>query len=206
MRWLLIGLVVSMASPAVAAIFEVDLYESGDALITRDTQQDIDWLDVTLTTGLGGVPAVVAGAGGWVDEGWRLATTSELCSFLIRASGHALTCPGQTYEQGSFGQPVLDLLGVTVSREQPYGIGTLYSDQIWASFDDGDPSDGPGGLELSVDTHSDSWVQTFIETRDDRSYSSVLLVRAIPEPSTGTVCGLGLAVLAGCRRAASRVA
>lgn len=206
MRWLSIALVVSLASPAVGAIFEADLYVGGDALITRDTELGLDWLDVTSTTGLGGAPAVLAGAGGWVDEGWRLANEAELCSFLSRASGHALTCPGQTYEPGSFGQPVLDLLGVTVSREQPYGSGTLYSDQIWASFDDGDPSDGPGGLELSVDTHSDGWVQTFLETRDDRSYSSVLLVRAIPEPSTGTIFGLGLAVLAAYRRAASRVA
>ena len=204
MNFLLILLIMCMGSSAAGSIYEMDLLESGDALVTRDTEQDLDWLDVTLTTGLGGVPGVLAGAGGWLDDGWRLATTVELCSFLGRASGHSLTCPGQTYESGNFGQPVLDLLGMTDAYDSDRWDGVLHLDQIWASLDDGDLSDGPGGIELSVDTHTNGQVQTFIEVRDNRWNSNVLLVRSIPEPSTGSILGIGLVALTLFRRLAFR--
>jgi len=206
MRILLIAFVVSITAPAAAAIFEMDLLVSDDALVTRDTEQDLDWLDVTLTVGLGGVPGVLGGAGGWIDAGWRLATTAEVCSFFGRASGYPLNCPGVTWESGSYGQPVLDLLGITDVREQPYGNGTLYLDQLWASFDDGDLSDQPGGVELSVDTHSSGWVKTYLSIRENDDYSNVLLVRPIPEPSTGALVLLGLAALAHHRRSQARTA
>jgi hypothetical protein len=50
-----VALLLCVASPAAAEIFELDLYERGDALVARDTEQDLDRLDVTSTTGLGGV-------------------------------------------------------------------------------------------------------------------------------------------------------
>lgn len=103
MRFLLIALVVLTPASAEAAVFEMDLYDNGDALITRDTDLGLDWLDVSLTVGLGGVSSVLGGAGGWVDAGWRLPSTAEVCSFFTRVSSNSLMCPGTTYESGNFG-------------------------------------------------------------------------------------------------------
>jgi hypothetical protein len=110
MRFVLFVWIVVAASPAVASVYEIDLYAGGDALVTRDTDLGIDWLDVTLTRTTSPTE-VMEGAGGWLDEGWRLATMVEVCSFFGRVSGYPLTCPGTTYEPGDFGQPILDLLG-----------------------------------------------------------------------------------------------
>ena len=72
-----------VARPAVAEFLAVDLVSPGDALITRDTVGGLDWLDVTATRGLS-MTAVLGGAGGWVNDGWRYATQDELCAMWTR--------------------------------------------------------------------------------------------------------------------------
>jgi hypothetical protein len=56
----------------------VDLFAPGDALVTRDTDTGLDWLDVPLTTNLS-FDQVQGGAGGWIAAGWRYATEAEVC-------------------------------------------------------------------------------------------------------------------------------
>ena len=53
---LLFVLSVGLASPARAALLEVDLFAPGDALLSRDTVSGFDWLDVTATTELAVAP------------------------------------------------------------------------------------------------------------------------------------------------------
>lgn len=40
---------LSVASPSIAALIEVDLIIGGDGFLTRDTDTQLDWLDVNLT-------------------------------------------------------------------------------------------------------------------------------------------------------------
>ena len=76
----MLGLSVSTAS---AALVGVDLLTSGDQLITRDTVNGFDWLDVTETLNLS-YDDVINGVGNtWVSGGWRHATTSEVSDFFL---------------------------------------------------------------------------------------------------------------------------
>lgn len=209
LRIAVFAIALGLAAPAPAALIVVDLVAPGDGLVTRDTASGLDWLDVTETRGVT-FDAVEAGAGGWIAAGWRHATGAEVCALFTTLGGVPSPCPGaQIYQPGNFGQPHLDFLGITDIRDQDYSPGTLHLEQIWAVYDD--ETAGPVGLvELSVDTHSDGWVQTFIDVQDDAwdpsrftGYAN-FLVRAIPEPGSASLLAAGLMLVvwgrAACRR------
>src|SRR5262245_48105146 len=79
LRILLVLLAVLSAGQARANFIPLDLFGPGDALITRDTELGLDWLDVYATRNTS-ADQIRAGAGGWVADGWRHATTAEVCS------------------------------------------------------------------------------------------------------------------------------
>jgi hypothetical protein len=200
-----IGLALLGAVPSDATLIAVDLLAPGDARATRDTVSGLDWLDATETIGLT-YDDVAAGAGGWAGDGWRPATTSEVCGLLAQDGAAPGPCPGSGYVGTSGeGQLLLDLLGITFSYDVEWPDGTLTLSQIRALFDDasGDPS-LHGFLELSVDRHTAGWAQTYTSVDLDSSSgseSTPLLVRAspIPEPASGLLLALGLGVLAARR-------
>lgn len=79
-RLLSLGLLLALALPtsALAVLVEVDLDPgSGDRDLTRDTTTALEWLDLEFTLGLS-VAEVESGAGGWVDDGFRVAEISEV--------------------------------------------------------------------------------------------------------------------------------
>jgi len=81
---------------SLAELQQIDLYSPGDALITRDTGTGLDWLDVPLTVGLS-YNNIIAGSGGWIDDGWRHATTAEVCDLMQKLdAAYPPTCPGDT--------------------------------------------------------------------------------------------------------------
>lgn len=202
MRRLLFALVLLAADASEATLLEIDLLAPGDALVTRDTVSGRDWLDIDETTGLS-IADIAAGAGGWATAGWRHATASELCGLLAYDGAAPSPCPGSGYVGTSGeGQLILDLLGISIVREQDYLGGTLVLSQIWAVFDDatGDPA-LHGELELSVDRHTDGWTWTYVGLSPDSipesyPYDQHLLVRAVPEPTPGLLLAFGLAGLA----------
>src|SRR5262245_3168046 len=92
------GLVLLAAGQARAGFIPLDLFGPGDALITRDTDLGLDWLDVYATRNTS-ADQIRAGAGGWIADGWRHATTAEVCSLMTRllpsaSSDPTLFCPG----------------------------------------------------------------------------------------------------------------
>src|SRR5262245_7557925 len=80
------------APPATATLIPVE-----GGLVTRDTNSGLDWLDLSLTAGIT-YNQIMAGAGGWLADGWRYATGAELCS-MVRSEGFRFydqfdRCPG----------------------------------------------------------------------------------------------------------------
>ena len=58
-----------------------DLVDLGS--VTRDTTAGLDWLDLTQSGGFS-YEQIEAGAGGFTGDGWRHATTPEMCDFFAR--------------------------------------------------------------------------------------------------------------------------
>ena len=82
--------IVALAIQSVslhAAIITSDLNASGDALITKDTVSGLEWLDLTVTSGLT-YDAVFAELGVGGDyEGWAFASESQLNSLWSAFGG-----------------------------------------------------------------------------------------------------------------------
>lgn len=79
------ALSLGMATNAQAALVSVDLYASGDGLITRDTDTGLDFLDVNSIMGLSPnlVRDAVNGSAYVTDDGFQFATVSQFRSLLI---------------------------------------------------------------------------------------------------------------------------
>lgn len=60
-----------------ATFIESDLYEYGDSLLTFDSENNLEWLDVTLTTGLS-YNDIMNNEGGWLALGFRYASVYEV--------------------------------------------------------------------------------------------------------------------------------
>lgn len=65
-------------SGAHASLIEVDLFDAGDKLITRDTDTGLDWLDLTETTGISYDDMLLELGVGGMYEGFRYATTADV--------------------------------------------------------------------------------------------------------------------------------
>lgn len=98
-----------MSQLAHSALSSADLVDPGGTLVvggvTQDSNTGLEWVDLTVTHGaVNGPPtidAVMAGAGpgvGWINDGWRLATTTDVCLLFATYAGTAPTCP-----DGGFG-------------------------------------------------------------------------------------------------------
>ncbi len=126
---------ILVAPAAQAKLLEVDLNTPGDALVTRDTDTGLDWLDLTESIGLS-FDQVEADVGGFISDGWRHATGAEVCALFAAADAEPSPCPGGFVN--SFGALTLkSLLGQTFHFANDHSAFGLY--------DDGDPS-GPGGV------------------------------------------------------------
>ena len=72
---------------ANSAIISVDWKSNGDDLITRDTTNNMEWLDLSLTLNLSWNEVwTELGAGGQF-EGWRMASKGELTQFFNEFGG-----------------------------------------------------------------------------------------------------------------------
>lgn len=84
--------------PAHAELLERDLAMPGDAAITFDTLSEREWLDLPLTTDLSYLDVTQGVDNTWYAEGWRYATSDEVCA-LFEAYGAVPTpCPLLGYQ------------------------------------------------------------------------------------------------------------
>lgn len=112
---------------------------SGDQLVTRDTATGLDWLDLTLTTV--SYNGIVAGWGGWIEQGWRHAKPPEVEQLLSYAYCDGNCPPGEL--DPSMVLQMIRLLGMTEdSTETANGI------RSYGAFDDQTGGDRVGYVAL----------------------------------------------------------
>ena len=73
-------------SGAQAALVSDDLNNAGDGLLTFDTDTKLYWLDITETMGLS-ANQILIDTGGWISQGFRYATRSEVTAMLLGSAG-----------------------------------------------------------------------------------------------------------------------
>jgi hypothetical protein len=139
--------VALLAPSARAELVEVDLNAPGDALVTRDTETGLDWLDLGgVTTNLS-YDAIQGGAGGWIASGWRYATQAEVCALFVDHT-EATTC---NYDSGVIvvslpaAFDVIGLLQTTGSANS----GLEFSTFLTGLYDDGNGG-AAGEAEIEV--------------------------------------------------------
>ena len=176
---------------------------------STDSNTGLDWLDLTQTSGTT-FSAINDGSGGWVNNGWRYATGSELSYLFTTYVGSG---PENGY-QGSPYQNALSLvhqLGVIFSFNNSEGIRQVYEPNgptqitVVGRFDDGNPNNLVGIGELTaqmsysnIATESSRWV-VYNDWSPDNNlpvFYGNFLVRvtaAVPEPSTWAMMILGFA-------------
>lgn len=75
-------LFLALASPASAALISVDWQAAGDGLMVRDTNTQLEWLNLTQTTGLSYVAVSSQFGAGGGFEGLRYATNAEVITLF----------------------------------------------------------------------------------------------------------------------------
>lgn len=98
-----------ISRPTAAILIENDFAMIGDGLLTLDDTAGLLWLDVGLTNDLSYNDVVLGIGNTWYAEGWRHATTGEMCS-LFR--GHVVAMPncGAPFDQVEYGFGIADHL------------------------------------------------------------------------------------------------
>lgn len=196
---MLVTLVAALHSVASHALVEIDITDpqNGSTLAAGAVLDDVTgfiYLKTEFTTGLT-FDDIVAGAGGWVNDGWAIANTEETCALIENAG--PVTCPGQ-----SAGTPpdfdtseIVDLLGG--------------GDRIFAVFDDADLGSSPlvvGAIDIGAGSAPMATVSLDFTSPSvvfGGPDGSVLLTR-LPEPATGLGLFVGTLTVAALRRASPR--
>lgn len=210
---------LAVATAAGASVTEVDWNAAGDKLITRDTVNQRDWLDLTVTRGLSVDDAAAMTAPGQAYAGFRVARLNELFGLYGQAVGPVQPASNGntpitefTPEERAAQRRFVDMIGVTMQYEFP-GFGTRYDaiGILRTSAGTGDPNLLAGGLffYFASEPLSYSWFNDgYAGPGYADSSTGVYLVRdlgnpgGVPEPATWAmlVSGFGLVGAAVRRR------
>jgi hypothetical protein len=195
---LICPIVALAAGSASAAQISQDLFASGDGLITLDTGTNLEWLDVTETFGLS-ADQVLAGAGGWVDLGFTLATTAQVTELFQNAGGTNIGSAALTAQNYVPARTLMDLLGgCSACQADGFTYDQLQGFTIVSSGSSFVPFLGANDTAQTGQFVS-PW--TSISSSNSSVYLGSWLVReSIPEPTTALLIGGAFLVLAGRRR------
>lgn len=193
-----IALAVGMAAllaggMAHAALVKKDLFAPGDGLVTLDTATNLEWLDLTATQGLS-VDAVLGGAGGWVNDGFKYADFG-LVGQMLNDAGYL----GDVSHYGllnlvadhASANAFMDDFGITSPPNVTFGLIAPYACTKFTTCTDYVQiiANGNGGRGFAIPDSGS------IDTDHGRSYAGSFLVRSVPEPGSGALLMSGLALL-----------
>lgn len=198
--------ILALLGLAWTAQSHATLISYGD--FTRDTATGLDWLDVNLTSGLS-YNAVASGAGGYVPNGWRYATGSQIDALALRYIGS----PEQTFAGGLDFLQTLIIIGLLeptflrdLAPDAQAAIATL------GYYNDGSPDPNIGLGEFVVTLlvpdpafgvpFTGRWTtfDNFLAPNTAAPQIGSYLVRTVPEPSSLGLLLAGSALLMWRRR------
>jgi hypothetical protein len=188
---------VLFASSSAATPFAVDLAAPGDGLLTRDPDSGLEWLDIQEAWDLSYNEVVAELGSGGQFEGFRYATLAEFEALLGDAGVD--TSPGA--DPLTNFAPIQDLIGLfgsTVVFDDGFqGVTSeLYVAGVNIIFSFG------GNGYYCFDCQAGTIDDVFGLDEPGQPYFGHFLVRAVPEPSTAMLMGLGLLGLCARRRKA----
>lgn len=214
------------AGPAFGTLIATQTSSSiGLVDVGRDNVGGLDWLNLKYTLGLsyqqvssGPVTSVSTFAGpytnDWIADGWRYATTADLCNLIGLYVPGVSSCPGNTTFPPSLSGAFTPLIPLRNLGAFCLGVGFMSIQVCGASgmFDDGGgslvglaqwTSQEPvgfdlGSLSVQINAIGDTQVSPFSVLIFP--FAGSYLVRAVPEPSIAALLGTGLLGIGAARR------
>jgi hypothetical protein len=190
---------------AFASLVELDyVYGSGDKQLTFDSSSGLEWLDLTATRGRS-INQVEAGFGGYLADGFRYATGSEVLHLFETAGAPQGYYTDTTHILSV--QSLMLMLGITYqnnppSRGNPFGQQTTYGitgdtfsyadTPTWHSYAQIGATDTVAGLGVGG--------QIFKNSEDWLIGSFLVRTATVPEPNSALLAGLGVLFIALTRR------
>lgn len=209
MMVLVSAIVLLVGNFSSATFIELDLYSSGDKLITSDTDTGLYWLDLIVTQNLSYNDALIQMGPGGSLEGFRYATVADVDRLQVSAGLPAGTFYSSFFLYKNKMDALMDMVGETTSRNgysfaqgitsDPFVPTTSTDDRILRSFSVTRAAGASQGIiaDDSASPYLGSWLVT--TTRPS-------IPEPVPEPATVlllTSSLIGLAALS--RRRKKRV-
>ena len=160
--------------------------------VTRDTDNGLDWLDLTQTQGFTRAE-VAGGAGGFLAQGWSIASETQVCGLFSTHANPSTPCPGQfsSSVSGNVNELLIDLMGPTLVGPQ--------SKESSGFYDNGTAIGGFGYVYYNHVTNT-SETKAFDSPFTLPGASVFLSQTVVPEPSTALLFAMGGLALALRRR------
>jgi hypothetical protein len=153
---LAIALVIVQGVSARAELVSIDFLLPGDELVTRDTETGMDWLDLSFTADFSPT-ALADGAYGFLAEGWRHATTDEVCGLMVTLGLGFSPCPGYSYANTEGSEDLsFELFGRVIGPSSGFGYTSQWQVGVFR-----DAAGGFGKVEIAVRSNAEGWLDTY---------------------------------------------